>query len=92
MNKSKDIAGLPSNRMPSSKQAADGGGSASRLENIRKLKEQAYALIDSAISIETDGAAHADFLVTTKLAKEFYRRGVAKLEAFMRAPLPIDVQ
>lgn len=92
MNKSKEIAGLRDDKTPSSKQAAAADGSVSRLENIRKLKEQAYALIDAAISIETDDAAHADLLVSVKLAKEFYRRGIAKLEAFMSAPLPIEEQ
>ena len=67
-----------------------------RLEVIKRLKEQAFALIDSAISIEAEFASSASPMTTTmdelaniRVAKEFYRRGLMRMDEMSKMALPV---
>lgn len=71
-----------------------------RLDLIKRLKEQAFTLIDSAISIETEFTAvvptvnvsptkRTDELTNIRIAKEFYKRGLMRMDEMGKAPLPV---
>lgn len=71
-----------------------------RLDLIKRLKEQAFTLIDCAISIETEFITVApatitsstnrmDELTNIRIAREFYKRGLMRMEEVSKAPLPV---
>src|ERR1700722_7099544 len=65
-----------------------------RLDSIKRLKEQAFALVDSAISLETEFVTGTssiegmDELMNIRMAKEFYRRGMVKMGEMTKMVLP----
>lgn len=59
-------------------------------EDLRRLKDQAYAFIDAGISIESGRALsvplRGDELLESRMALEFYLRGRVLLEELLRRP------